>query len=141
MHDVQKLGRRGEKVNVARGYARNFLFPQGLAVHADRAHEKELEARLHRLEVQDEKGREEAEALAAALKDLSVTIKAAAGEESLYGSVNASMIAQALKEKGHAIEAKMVVLEEPLKKLGSYRIPLRIHRDFEAEVEVTVERA
>ncbi len=140
LHDVQKLGRRGEKVNVARGYARNFLFPQGLAVHADRAHEKELEAKLRRLELKDERGKEEAEALANALKDLSITILAAAGEESLYGSVTVSMIAKALQEKGHAVEARMIRLEEPLKKLGTYKVPLSVHRDFETEIEVVVQR-
>ena len=87
LHDVPKLGRRGEKVNVARGHARNFLFPQGLAVRADTANMKDLEAQITRFETQDEKGREAAEALAAAMQDAAVTITAAAGEESLYGSV------------------------------------------------------
>ena len=141
LHDLQKLGRRGEKVSVARGFARNFLFPPGLAVNADRARQKELETELQRLELKDEQGREAAESLVASLKDLSVTITAAAGEENLYGSVTSAMIASSLAEKGHAVETKQVILEEPLKKLGTYKVPVRVHRDLEVEIEVAIERA
>lgn len=141
LHDVAKLGRRGEKVSVARGHARNFLFPQALAVRADQANQKELEAQLTRLETQDEKGRSEAEERAVGMQDVSVTIAAAAGEENLYGSVTAAMIAAALGEAGHAITAKQVLLEEPLKKLGSFTVSVRIHRDVEVEIQVAIERA
>ena len=140
LHDVQKLGRRGEKVSVARGYARNFLFPQGLAVQADRARQKELDTELRRLELKDEQGKEEAEVLGAALTDLSLTITAAAGEENLYGSITSAMIASLLVAKGHAVNAKQVILEEPLKKLGTYKVPVRIHNDLEVEIEVAIER-
>lgn len=141
LHDVQKLGRRGTKVGVARGYARNYLFPRGLAVQASLAQEKELESQLKALESRDEQQREQAESLAESMKDAAVTIAAAAGEENLYGSVSAAMIAAALEKLGHTVDAKHVVLEEPLKKLGSYTVPVRVHRDIEVEVQVTIERA
>jgi len=140
LHDVQKLGRRGEKVGVARGHARNFLFPQGLAVRADQVNQKELEARLQSLQSKDDKGREEAEGIAATMQDVTVTITATAGDEDkLYGSVTVAMIAEALSEKGHAIEAKQIVLPEPLKKLGIFSVPVRIHHDVEVEVQVAIE--
>jgi large subunit ribosomal protein L9 len=141
LHDVQKLGRRGQKVNVARGHARNFLFPQGLAVRADQANQKELEVRLQSLQSQDDAGREAAEALAAAMQDASITITAAAGEENLYGSVTAAMIAEALVALGHGVQAKQIVLEEPLKRLGSFSVPVRVHHDVTVEIQVAVERA
>lgn len=141
LHDVDKVGRRGEAVSVADGYARNFLFPQGLAVRADTAKKKELEMRLASLEVRDERDKKDAEGLAASMKDVSVKITAAASDEDkLFGSVTAQMIASALVEKGHAIEAKQVLLEEPLRSLGNYAIPVRLHRDVQAEVQLWIER-
>ena len=141
LHDVQKLGRRGVKVNVARGYARNFLFPQGLAVHADLAKEKELESKLKAFESRDEFVHESAQALAESLKDVAITITAAAGEENLYGSITAAMISSALAEKGHEVTAKQVLLEEPFKKLGTYSVSVHVHRDIEVKVQVSIERA
>ena len=142
LHNVQKLGRRGEKVSVARGHARNFLFPQGLAVRADQVDQKELESKLQHLENQDDKGRQAAEEQAAGMQDVVVTITAVAGDEDkLYGSVTAAMIAQALGDQGHVIESKQIVMEEPLKKLGSFAVPVRIHHDIEVEVQVAIERA
>lgn len=142
LHDVDKVGRRGESVSVADGYARNFLFPQGLAVRADTAKKKELEIRLASLEARDDRDRKGAEGLAESMKDVSVKITAAASDEDkLFGSVTAQMIASALGEKGHTVEAKQVLLEEPLRTLGNYTIPVRLHRDVEAEVQVWIERS
>ena len=141
LHDVQKLGRRGAKVAVARGYARNYLFPRGLAIQASLAKERELENQIKALESHDELQRETAEGLAEAMKGAAITIKAAAGEENLYGSVTAAMISSALAELGHEVEAKQVQLEEPFKKLGTFNVPVRVHRDIEVEVQLTIERA
>ncbi|HKI83352.1 MAG TPA: 50S ribosomal protein L9 [Candidatus Krumholzibacteria bacterium] len=141
LHDVQKLGRRGAKVGVARGYARNYLFPRGLAIQASLAKERELESQLKAFETRDEQQREQAQGLAESMQGAAVTITAAAGEENLYGSVSAAMISAALEKLGHAIDAKQVILEEPLKKLGTYAVGVRVHRDIEVEVQVTIERA
>jgi len=141
LHDVQKLGLRGAKVGVTRGYARNYLFPRGLAVQASLAKEKELANQLKAFESRDELQREQAGTLAEAMKDVAITIKAAAGEENLYGSVTTSMISSALTELGHEVEAKQVLLEEPFKKLGTFTVPVRVHRDVEVEVQLTIERA
>ena len=142
LHDVDKVGGRGETVNVADGYARNFLFPQGLAVRADTAKKKELEIRLAALEARDERDRKDAEQVAGTMKGVSVKITAAASDEDkLFGSVTAQMIASELAEKGHAIEAKQVLLEEPLRTLGDYTIPVRLHRDVQAEIQLSIERS
>lgn len=141
LHDVDKLGRRGESVRVANGYARNFLFPQGLAVRADTATKKELEHHLSVLEARDDRDRKGAEDRAASLKDLSVTIKAnASDEDKLFGSVTAQMIASELAEKGVEVNARQVELEEPLRALGNYTVPVRLHRDVSVEVQVWIER-
>lgn len=141
LHDVDKVGRRGETVNVANGYARNYLFPEGLAVRADTAKKKELEIRLAAFEARDDRDRKSAEQLAGSMKDVAVKISAAASDEDkLYGSVTAQMIASALVEKGHTVEAKHVMLDEPLRALGNYTVPVKLHRDVTAEVQVWIER-
>ncbi|HKK70563.1 MAG TPA: 50S ribosomal protein L9 [Candidatus Krumholzibacteria bacterium] len=141
LHDVDKVGRRGETVNVANGYARNYLFPEGLAVRADTAKKKELEIRLAAFEARDDRDRKSAEELAESMKDVAVKISAAASDEDkLYGSVTAQMIASALVEKGHTVEAKHVMLDEPLRALGNYTVPVKLHRDVTAEVQVWIER-
>lgn len=142
LHDVDKVGRRGQSVRVSDGYARNFLFPQGLAVRADTAKKKELEHQLKVLEARDDRDRKSAEELAAQMGEVSVKLSAAASDEDkLYGSITAQMIAGALGEKGYTIEPRQIELEEPLKNLGNYAVPLRLHRDVRVEVQVWVERA
>lgn len=142
LHDVDKLGRRGEMVSVANGYARNFLFPQSLAVRADTARKRELEHRLKVLEAHDDRDRNAAAELAESMRGLSVTIQAAASdEETLYGSVTAPMIAEALHTKGHAVDARQVDLHEPLKSLGTFTVPVRLHRHVRVEIQVSIERA
>ena len=93
LHDVDKVGRRGETVNVADGYARNFLFPQGMAVRADTAKTKELEMKLKAFEARDDRDREEAESKATGMQGVALKMSAAASDEGrLFGSVTASMI-------------------------------------------------
>ena len=142
LHDIDKLGRRGEAVRVANGYARNFLFPQGLAVRADTATKKELEHRIRVLDLRDERTKKDAEELAASMGDASVKLKANASEEDkLYGSITAQMIASELAEKGFTVSARQIELEEPLKALGNYTVPVRLHRDVAVDVQVWIERA
>jgi large subunit ribosomal protein L9 len=142
LHDVDKVGRRGETVNVADGYARNFLFPQGMAVRADTAKKKELEMRLQAYEARDERDREAAESNAASMSGVALKMSAAASDEGrLFGSVTAQMIAGELAEKGHEVEAKRVLLDEPIREVGSYTIAVRLHRDVNAEVSLEIEAA
>lgn len=142
LHDVDKVGRRGAQVSVADGYARNFLFPQGLAVRADTAKKKELEQRLAALEARDDRDRTAAEQLAESMKSITIKLSAAASDEDrLYGSITAQNIVTALAEKGHEVEVKQVLLDEPLKTLGNFTIPVKIHRDVVAEIQLWIERS
>lgn len=142
LHDVDKVGRRGAQVNVANGYARNYLFPQGLAVRADTSKKKELEMRLASLEARDDRDRKEAEQRATSFNGVSIEFSAAAGDENrLYGSVTVQNIVAALAEKGHEIDAKQIVLDEPLKTLGEFVIPVKLHRDVVAEIQLRIVRA
>lgn len=142
LHDVDKVGRRGAQVNVANGYARNYLFPQGLAVRADTSKKKELEMRLASLEARDDRDRKEAAQRATTINGVSIEFSAAAGDENrLYGSVTVQNIVAALAEKGHEIDAKQIVLDEPLKTLGEFAIPVKLHRDVVAEIQLRIVRA
>lgn len=140
LHDVDKVGRRGETVNVADGYARNFLFPQGMAVRADTAKKKELEMKLAAYEARDDRDREAAEGRASGMQGVALKMSAAASDEGrLFGSITAQMIAGELVEKGHEVEAKQILLVEPIRELGSYTIPVRLHREVDAEITLEIE--
>ena len=141
MHDIEALGRRGERKSVADGYARNFLFPKGLAVRADTAKLKELEMQLSALEARDERGLGDAQSKAQALEGFSLTLTGAASDEDkLYGSVSSQMIAAGLVEAGHEVDAKQVLLSEPIRQLGSYQVRVKLHRDVDVEIQVEVKR-
>jgi large subunit ribosomal protein L9 len=127
---------------VANGFARNFLFPQGLAVRADTATKKELDHRIRVLDLRDERTKKEAEELATKMSDASVKLKAnASDDDKLYGSVTAQMIAAELAAKGFLVSARQVELEEPLRALGNYAVPVRLHRELSVDVQVWIERA
>jgi len=140
MSDVDKLGKSGDVVKVADGYARNYLIPQGIAEPVTEAARR----RLAKIQAEREKIRREtlaeAKKLGAKLKDASVTIRAKTSEaESLYGSVNAAQILAALKEQGFAsLEESMLQLEAPIKALGTYDVPVKVHPDVTETVKVWV---
>jgi large subunit ribosomal protein L9 len=134
--DVEKLGNRGEVVKVAAGYARNFLLPRRLAVAATDANRKIIEQ-----ERQAHLRKGEAEDLGQLLGGVSVTITQKAGEnDQLFGSVTAKDVADALAAKNFTIDRRKVQLDEPIKQLGEYKVPLRLHRDVVIEITVTVVR-
>jgi len=139
--DVAKLGHRGDIVTVKNGYARNYLLPRKLALEATASNRKQIEemkAAAVRQRVVEKGG---AESLAAQLAALTLTIPAKAGEsDQLFGSVTAMDIAAALEAKGFHIDKRKVELAEPLKTLGEYKVPLRLHADVTASVEVHVVR-
>ncbi len=136
---IQGLGDRGDVVKVKEGYARNFLFPKGLALISTPSQRRVLdeESRLH--VVRDVKLKQSVQALAEKMKGLSCTLVVQAGEEDkLYGSVTGHDIAKAIADQGFAIDHKQVVLEEPIKKLGVYSVSVRLHREVEVPVKIWV---
>jgi large subunit ribosomal protein L9 len=138
---VEKLGRRGDVVTVADGYARNYLIPRKLAMPATEANRRLLERQRRALEAREAQERASAEALAARLAETRCVIPRRVGEtDTLYGSVTATDIAEALAAQGFAIEKRRILLAEPIKTLGEVRVPVKLHRDVVAEVQVAVVR-
>ncbi|HXG35298.1 MAG TPA: 50S ribosomal protein L9 [Bryobacteraceae bacterium] len=137
--NIEKLGNRGDIVNVANGYARNYLLPRRLAVPATEANKKivEQERQAHLRREARERG--EAEELARLLAGVTVTIPQKAGEhDQLFGSVTAKDIAEALQQKNYVVDRRKIQLEEPIKQLGEYKVPVRLHKDVTAEILVQV---
>lgn len=139
MEDVATLGRRGEVREVADGYARNYLLPRRLAVPATPANLQNL-AQLQRQRVRTEaRARQAAEATARKLAGLTFTVATRASEDGrLYGSVSVQDIAAFLEGQGIVLEKRRILLEEPIKALGEYRVPIRVHADVTAELAVHV---
>ncbi|HOX25243.1 MAG TPA: 50S ribosomal protein L9 [Candidatus Krumholzibacteria bacterium] len=142
LKDVESLGKMGKTVHVARGYARNYLLPKGLAIEASEGARKMVMEKMVLEAKRDHVRKEAAETLAASLvaKDLRVEIRAKAGEEErLYGSVTARDIAAALAEqKSVAVEHSQILLDEPIKTLGVREIPVKLHAEVQVSVTVAV---
>jgi large subunit ribosomal protein L9 len=136
---VEKLGSPGDVVKVSNGYARNYLLPRGIAVIATEGNKKQIEAQRQRLEAAEDSRREQAQAQATTLEQVSLTFSARVGEEGkLFGSVTSSDIVQQLEALGHKVEKRQVDLHEPIKALGVYRVPIRLHADVKPEIKVWV---
>ena len=137
--DIEKLGSRGQVVKVAAGYARNFLLPRKLAVAASEANKKivEQERQAHlRREAKEKAG---AEDLAKMMAGVTVVFAQKAGEQDqLFGSVTAKDIAEALEQQNYHIERRKIHLDEPIKQLGQYQVPIRLHREVTVEITVQV---
>lgn len=139
--DIDKLGARGEIVKVAPGYARNFLLPKRLAVAATDANRKIVEQERQAHLRKEAKQKTEADDLGKLLAGTTVTIAQKAGEnDQLFGSVTAQDIVNALAAKNFTIDRRKVQLEEPIKQLGTYQVPLRLHKDVTTEIGVNVVR-
>jgi large subunit ribosomal protein L9 len=137
--DVDKLGTRGQLVKVASGYARNFLLPKRLAVPATESNKKIIEQERQAHLRKEAKLATEAGELAKLMGSVSITISQKAGEnDQLFGSVTSKDIAEALEKQGYTIERRKIVLDEPIKSLGEFKIPLRLHRDVSAEITLNV---
>ncbi|MGA8571455.1 MAG: 50S ribosomal protein L9 [Desulfobaccales bacterium] len=137
--DVVALGELGSVVEVARGYARNYLIPQGLALEATRGNLAQVEQVKARYAELRAKEQESALANLAQLEGVSVTIAQRVGEgERLYGSVTAAMIITALEARGFNIDRRQLDLPEPIKKLGSYQVPVRLAPEVKTEITVAV---
>jgi large subunit ribosomal protein L9 len=137
--DIDNLGNRGDVVKVAPGYARNFLLPKRLAVAATESNKKIVEQERQAHLRKEAKQKSEAEDLSKLLTGVSVTIIQKAGEnDQLFGSVTSKDVADALAAKNFTIDRRKVQLEEPIKQLGEFKVPVRLHKDVTAEVTVVV---
>jgi large subunit ribosomal protein L9 len=136
---VDNLGRRGEIVKVADGYARNYLLPRKLALLATEGNKKQVERERAKFEAKETEERKVVEAVAGRLTNVELVIARRVGEtEALYGSVTAADIAEALAAKGFDIDRRKLQLAEPIKKIGEFDVPLKLHRDVTANVKVKV---
>jgi large subunit ribosomal protein L9 len=136
---VPHLGQPGDQVDVARGYARNYLIPRNLAVEATASNLRSLQQLKTQGRQREERLKQEADSVTERLRGLILTFARAAGDQKrLFGSVTSSDIAEALAEQGIRLDRKKIVLEEPIKAVGRYAVPVRLHRDTVAEIQVQV---
>jgi large subunit ribosomal protein L9 len=142
LEDVDRLGQAGDIKKVADGYARNFLFPRGLAVQATPGAVKQAEKLREATARREAQTLSEAQALAQQLDGVSVTFQARAGEtDRLYGSITNVTIAEALSEKvGQEVDRRKIVMAEPLKELGTHAVTIHLAPEAEAKVTVVIER-
>lgn len=137
--DIDNLGARGEIVRVKAGYARNYLLPRKLAVEATASNVKQIEGERAALAKREAKERSTAELQANQLKNLNLKFERKVGEAGvLYGSVTSMDIAHELQNQGYEIDRRKIVLREPIKRFGSYSVPMRLHRDVTVDIPVTV---
>ncbi len=137
--DVEKLGHRGDVVNVADGYGRNYLLPRKFAMEATAANKSVIEQMKQSAVRKSAKEKVEAEAVAAKMNEVVLTFeRKAGGEGQLFGSVTSADIAQALEAQGYEIERRRIHLDEPLKTVGEYHVPIRLHREVTVHVQVNV---
>lgn len=135
LREVDTVGNAGEIVSVADGYARNFLIPQRQALLATDANVAKFETQRRQHEAAAERDKRAAESIAGELEKVSLTAQVKVGEgDKLFGSVTTQNIADLLKEQGHDIERRHIELEEPIRALGVYNVPVNVH----AEVKTTV---
>lgn len=137
--DFEALGKFGDVVEVKNGYARNFLIPRKIVLKATPKNLKVLEQEKMREEIKHSKDKRSAELLAAKLIEISLTATVAVGEEDkVFGAVTSQILADLLKEKGFDIDRRKIQLDEPLKALGVYEVPIKLHPDVETRIKVWV---
>ena len=137
--DVDNLGHMGETVNVAPGYARNFLLPRRFAVHSDSASAKQIEHELRIIKKREEKLRKEMMLVKGRLDGIKLEFTARAGEDGkLFGSITSLHIAQKLDEFGHDVDRKKIQLKDHIKTLGNHEVKVRMMKDLDATITVTV---
>jgi len=139
LEDIAGFGSRGEKIEVKRGYARNYLLPRNLALEATGAGARVYEERARVLETREAKVRAGADKTAARLNKISIHLKVQAGDDGkLFGSVTSQDIATAISSEGVEVDKKAVLLEEPLRELGVYHVQVKVFREIEGKVRVLV---
>ncbi|MDQ6718892.1 MAG: 50S ribosomal protein L9 [Gemmatimonadota bacterium] len=136
---IEKLGHPGDVVKVSPGYARNYLLPRGFAYEATAGNKKRIAQEKERLDQAEEQRRGSAQELATRLEAVSLTFSARVGEDGkLFGSVTSSDIAHQLEAQGFTVEKRQIELHEPIRALGVYRVPVRLHADVHPEIKVWV---
>jgi large subunit ribosomal protein L9 len=136
---VENLGRRGDVVKVAAGYARNYLLPRKLALAVTEGNKRIVARERQVADAHEAEEKQTAEALASRLGQAELTIERRVGEtEALYGSVTTADIAEALAAKGLEIDKRKIQLDEPIKAIGEFAVPVRLHRDVTAQLKVHV---
>jgi large subunit ribosomal protein L9 len=139
---VESLGHPGDVVKVSNGYARNYLLPHGVAFEATPGNLKRIQQERDRLEAAENERRSVAQTLAERLEQVQLTFSARVGDEGkLFGSVTSADLAQQLEQQGFHIEKRQIDLHEPIKALGVYRVPIRLHADVKPEIRVWVIKA
>jgi large subunit ribosomal protein L9 len=136
---IDSLGIIGSEVNVAKGYARNYLIPQKKALIATPQNRKQLEQVKAKFELQIAKEKKIAEEMAEKLQGVAVTIPAKVSEEDrLYGSISVRDIIEALDKQNITVEKRMILLTDPIKQIGTYMVPIRVYKDVEPEITVEI---
>ncbi|HXZ12837.1 MAG TPA: 50S ribosomal protein L9 [Candidatus Sulfotelmatobacter sp.] len=139
--DVEKLGTRGQLLEVAEGYARNFLLPRKLALEATPGNLKRLESMRAAFAKKEATEKEAAQKLAELLAGVSLSLTRKAGEnDQLFGSVTAGDLSEALATQGYNIEKRKIALADPIKVVGEYEVSIKLHREVSATVKVTVKK-
>ncbi|MBS1876684.1 MAG: 50S ribosomal protein L9 [Acidobacteria bacterium] len=139
--DIEKLGSRGQVVNVSPGYARNFLLPKKLAVAATEGNKKIVEQERQAHLRREAKEVADAQDLAKLMASVTISIAQKAGEnDQLFGSVTAADIAAALEKQGYTIERRKIQLAEPIKQIGEYKVAVKLHKEVTIEIPVTVSK-
>jgi large subunit ribosomal protein L9 len=139
--DIEKLGTRGQIVEVAEGYARNFLLPRKLALAATPANLKRLEKMRAVFAKREANEKEAAQKLAELLSSVTLSLSRKAGEnDQLFGSVTSGDVADALAAQGYSIDKRKIQLDEPIKLIGEYQVPIKLHRDVSGAVKLVVQR-
>lgn len=137
--DIDNLGGRGEIVKVKSGYARNYLLPQGFAILATKGNIRQVEQERKLLLKKAAEEKSTAEAQLAQMEKLSLRFERLAGESgTLFGSVTSMDIAEALEEKGYEIDRRKITLKSPIKEIGDYTVPVKLHREVVLELPVSV---
>jgi large subunit ribosomal protein L9 len=137
--DVNKLGQRGDVVKVADGYGRNFLLPKKLAMEATAANKVVIEQMKQAAVRHSAREKSEAESLVTQLNQVELVFERKVGEnDHLFGSVTSAEIAHQLEQRGYTIDRRKLQLEEPLRQLGEFHVPVKLHREVTAHVKVTV---
>jgi len=139
--DVNKLGSRGDVVKVAEGYGRNFLLPRKLAIEATSGNKKVIEQMKAAAVRRSAKEKAQAEELSKQFDGLSVAFQRKAGEQDqLFGSVTSGDVAEALEKKGFNVDRRKIQLHEPLKSLGEFTVPVKLHKDVTTHLKVVIEK-
>ena len=138
---VEGLGVPGDVLKVADGYARNYLLPMQLAVHATERNRRFLEHQKRVIDQQESKDKERAREIAAQITGVTCTLQRRAGEnDRLFGSVTSTDVAEALRAEGYELERRFLELAEPIRELGVFMVPVKLHTDVVVELRVVVER-